>query len=160
MDAPVVAAVITAAVALLVGVGTVWQKWRSDRRDAWWKRAQWAIDKSLSRRPKVQSIGLLSMEIFSRDRAVTDLDVRVLKLAVQRAKAELEVAAQRAGADLAEATREMVEGEGGRSRAAYLSPEDRAAAARERAEAVEEAERAAARALDAINDRLGEASDA
>src|SRR3954447_19759911 len=86
MDAPVVAAAITAAVALLVGVGTVWQKWRSDRRDAWWKRAQWAIDKSLSRRPRVQSIGLLSMEIFSRDRAVTDLDVRVLKLAVQRAK--------------------------------------------------------------------------
>lgn len=33
-----------AAVALLVGWATIVQKRHSDRRDQWWKRAQWALD--------------------------------------------------------------------------------------------------------------------
>lgn len=33
-----------AAVALLVGWATIGQRRRSDRRDQWWKRAQWALD--------------------------------------------------------------------------------------------------------------------
>src|SRR4051812_23183517 len=51
------ATVIVAAVALLVGGATVWQKWRTDQRDAWWKRAHWAIDKSLSAHPVEREIG-------------------------------------------------------------------------------------------------------
>ena len=37
-----------AAVALLVGWGTIVQKRHSDRRDQWWKRVQWALDHAVT----------------------------------------------------------------------------------------------------------------
>jgi len=33
------------------------QKAKTDRRDAWWKRAQWAIDKSLSDDEQTRTVG-------------------------------------------------------------------------------------------------------
>jgi hypothetical protein len=48
-QAPVVAAVITASAVSLVGIGTVWQKWFTDQRDAWWKRAQWRSTRASAR---------------------------------------------------------------------------------------------------------------
>lgn len=42
-----IATAIAATVALIVGVGTVWQKKNADRRDQWWKRTEWALDWAL-----------------------------------------------------------------------------------------------------------------
>jgi hypothetical protein len=79
------ATLIVAAVALVVGSVTIWQKWRNDERDAWWKRAQWAIDKSLSADPNERNIGSEAMALFAFDSAVSDNDVRVLQVALRRA---------------------------------------------------------------------------
>lgn len=38
---------LAATVALIVGVATVRQRTKADRRDQWWKRAQWALDLAL-----------------------------------------------------------------------------------------------------------------
>jgi hypothetical protein len=83
-EASVIAAAIVGGMALLVGAVTVLQKSRNDRRDAWWKRAQWAIDKSLSRDAVERDIGNRAMGVFYRDPAVSDADVRVLREALLR----------------------------------------------------------------------------
>ena len=80
------ATLIVAAVALLVGGATIAQKWRNDRRDAWWKRAQWAIDKSLSAERVDRQIGAEAMGVLVQERfAVSKSDVRVLKIALLHA---------------------------------------------------------------------------
>lgn len=35
-------------VALVIGTGTVVQRWRADRGTHWWNRTQWALDLSLN----------------------------------------------------------------------------------------------------------------
>lgn len=85
-QAPVVAAVITAAVVFLVGFLTVMQKWRSDARQAWWTRAQWAIDKSLSPNPDEREVGSESMGVLVNAHfGVPNADIRVLEVALLRA---------------------------------------------------------------------------
>ncbi len=80
------ATVIVAAVALVVGFVTVWQRWLSDQRDAWWKRAQWAIDKSIGANPAEREIGSRSMHVLARAHAgVSAADLRVLEIALLRA---------------------------------------------------------------------------
>lgn len=37
-----------AIVALIIGIATVRQRNRADQRDQWWKRAQWALELTLS----------------------------------------------------------------------------------------------------------------
>jgi hypothetical protein len=80
-------ATLIAASVALIGVGiTVWQKWRADRRDAWWKRAEWAIDKSLSDDAAHREIGSETMGILVNEPfGGSDTDVRVLKIALLRA---------------------------------------------------------------------------
>lgn len=80
------ATVIVAAVALVVGGVTVAQKWRNDWREAWWKRAQWAIDKSLSANPDERDIGNQAMGILApKHFGISKADVRVLQVALLRA---------------------------------------------------------------------------
>lgn len=79
------ATVIVAAVALIVGAATITQKWRTDRIDAWWKRAQWAIDKSLRADPVERQIGNDAMGVLVNQRFIPKADVRVLKIALLRA---------------------------------------------------------------------------
>ena len=43
-----VATGVSALVALTVGLVTVRQRREADRRDQWWKRAQWALDRVMS----------------------------------------------------------------------------------------------------------------
>jgi len=76
------AAVLATVVALL----SLRQKANNDRRDAWWKRAQWAIDKSLSERPEDREVGLAAMLVLvAKEAKAAPADLRVLKPAVQRA---------------------------------------------------------------------------
>jgi hypothetical protein len=83
-------ATLMAAVVALTGVGaTVFQKWRSDRRDAWWKRAQWAIDKSLNAEPDVREIGNRAMLVLVNEKGVSDTDLEVLRAALVRAAVDV-----------------------------------------------------------------------
>ncbi len=91
------ATVIVAAVALLVGGVTVWQRWLADQRDAWWKRAQWAIDKSLSEDPVEREIGSESMGVLTHAQVgVSEADVRVLEIALLRAMVDVRNVGRRA----------------------------------------------------------------
>ena len=83
------ATVIAALVALVIGFGTVLQKWRSDRRDAWWKRAQWAIDKSLSKEADEREIGNRAMFVLANEKGVSDADLEVLRTALIRAAVDV-----------------------------------------------------------------------
>jgi hypothetical protein len=89
-QAPLIAAIITASVALLVGLAAAVLKWVSDQRDAWWKRAQWAIDKSLSAVPADREIGSESMAVLAHAHVgVSEADLRVLELALLRAMVDV-----------------------------------------------------------------------
>jgi hypothetical protein len=84
-QAAVIAALITGSAVGSIGIGTIWQKWRSDRRDAWWKRVQWAIDKSLSADPVEREIGNESMSALNQEHWLSKADRRVLQIALVRA---------------------------------------------------------------------------
>ncbi|MFF0150155.1 hypothetical protein [Micromonospora sp. NPDC005203] len=53
----------------LVGVGlTVWQKDRTDRRDQWWKRAQWSLDLARSQQKTDQVVGFSALVALASSR--------------------------------------------------------------------------------------------
>jgi hypothetical protein len=80
------ATVAAAAAALVIGFGTIRQKWRTDQRDAWWKRTQWAIDKSLSANPVEREIGARAIGILVNQRlGVPNSDAALLQPAAERA---------------------------------------------------------------------------
>lgn len=103
-------ATLVAALVALAGVGvTILQRWRSDQRDAWWKRAQWAIDKSLSADPSEREIGSRAIGILVTKRSgATVADVEVLRVAAERAFMDF-----RRGAAEHDAGRAAVEEPGG-----------------------------------------------
>ncbi len=61
------------------------QKAANDRREAWWKRAQWAIDKSLSEDPQTRQIGAEAMLVLANDPKAMRQDLDVLDAALVRA---------------------------------------------------------------------------
>jgi hypothetical protein len=82
---PALATLAVAAVALLVGVVTVWQRWAFDRRDALWQRSQWAIDRSLSPDPVQRSLGTEVVSLLLDSGDLTDDDRGVLVAAAEHA---------------------------------------------------------------------------
>jgi hypothetical protein len=83
--APLMAAGIVLIGTLIAAGITVRQKWKTDQRDAWWKRAQWAIDKSLSAEPNERDIGNLTIQILVQDeKGLSTSDIRVIKEAALR----------------------------------------------------------------------------
>ncbi len=64
---------------------TLAQKIRNDRRAAWWSRAQWAIDKSLSDDVQTRRVGTDAMQVLAQDRTATKPDLQVLDAALVRA---------------------------------------------------------------------------
>ena len=55
-----------------------------DRRQQWWVRAQWAVDKSLSADPVVRDLGVETLQLLA-DEPADRVDLAVLLLAVRRA---------------------------------------------------------------------------
>jgi hypothetical protein len=49
-----------------------------DRREAWWHRAQWAIDKSLSEDVAAREVGVEAMAILADDGSGTPVDLALL----------------------------------------------------------------------------------
>jgi hypothetical protein len=75
---------VPAAVAVGVAIGTVWQKHKTDKREAWWKRVQWAMEAAST--PGVEyelrrSMGLAMLNALLDERAATPED-QALILAV------------------------------------------------------------------------------
>lgn len=58
------ATLVVASVALFVGLRTVRQRDRADRRDQWWKRMQWATDLTLSDDPHRRELGYTVLEVL------------------------------------------------------------------------------------------------
>ena len=68
-----------AAVALVVGIATVRQKSKADRREQWWRRAQWAIDNATGEREAAVEAGLISMTHLIASPLATDGDIRLVR---------------------------------------------------------------------------------
>ncbi len=58
------------------------QKAANDRRDAWWKRAQWAMDHGLSTDPGIRLVGTEVMQVLILDGTATSPDLDVLAAAL------------------------------------------------------------------------------
>jgi hypothetical protein len=73
------ATALAAAVAFAVGVATVRQKSKADRRAEWWRRAQWAIDYATSDRDETVEAGLISMTHLIESTLAADEDIRLMR---------------------------------------------------------------------------------
>jgi hypothetical protein len=66
------ATLLTGAAVLVVGTSTILQKFRNDKRDQWWKRAQWAIDLALDEDNLRQATGFAAItHLASRSEATS-----------------------------------------------------------------------------------------
>lgn len=59
---------VAALVALVVGIVTIAQKNRADRRDQWWKRTQWALDAALDDDENRAAVGLAALTYLGESR--------------------------------------------------------------------------------------------
>ncbi len=73
------ATALAAAVAFVVGIVTVRQKSKADRRAEWWRRAQWAIDHATSDREEAVEAGLISMTHLIESTLATDEDIHLVR---------------------------------------------------------------------------------
>lgn len=76
--------IVVGGLAFVGAMAGLIQKQRADRHDAWWKRAQWAIDKSLSDDDQTRRVGLDAMLVLAQDRTATSADLDVLDTALVR----------------------------------------------------------------------------
>ncbi len=60
----------------LIATATVTQRYRADRRDQWWKRAQWALDLTLSDDEFSQIVGWAAIEQLTESRDANKADRR------------------------------------------------------------------------------------
>lgn len=72
------ATALTAAVALVIGVMTIRQKSHTDRREQWWKRVQWALDKATSGSESEQGVALAALTALLEDDTATPADATML----------------------------------------------------------------------------------
>lgn len=75
-------ALVAAGLVFLAAMLTLRQKTRHDRREAWWQRAQWAIDRSLSDDDRTRTVGTKAMIVLAADRTAPSSDLDVLDAAV------------------------------------------------------------------------------
>lgn len=73
-----VATAVTALVALNIGVVTVNQKRVADARDAWWGRAQWALEQSTSENVRARMAGQLALAYLAGSDLATEDDLALL----------------------------------------------------------------------------------
>jgi hypothetical protein len=77
--APVIAAVLAALIAFF----TLWQRRRADNRAEWWRRAQWALDASMSDEPKRAEMGQQAINLLGRSKLATPDDGVLLKIGTE-----------------------------------------------------------------------------
>lgn len=62
------APLIAAVVAGLIAAAALMQKRRADNRAEWWRRAQWALDASLSKESSKSELGQKAIEFLAKSR--------------------------------------------------------------------------------------------
>ncbi|WP_427007599.1 hypothetical protein [Pseudarthrobacter sp. H2] len=77
--APLIAAVIAAAIAF----AALWQRRRADNRAEWWRRAQWALDASISDQPTRAELGQQAINILGKSKLATPEDGVLLKIGTE-----------------------------------------------------------------------------
>jgi hypothetical protein len=79
------AAILLAGVlAGIVGLLTLRQKSLADRRAEWWRRAQWALDASLSDSAARAAMGVNVLEVLAVSDLATDDELEILDIAWQQ----------------------------------------------------------------------------
>lgn len=70
---------LAAVVALIVGLVAVVQKSRADRRDQWWKRAQWAIEQTFAADAEQQALGFRVLQVLGDSALASPEELRVFE---------------------------------------------------------------------------------
>ncbi|MFD3405379.1 hypothetical protein ACFWUU_32145 [Kribbella sp. NPDC058693] len=71
---------VPGAVAVGIAIGTIWQKNRADKRDAWWKRVQWAVEAATTPGPEYETrraAGVTALNTLV-DEAATEADEKLV----------------------------------------------------------------------------------
>jgi flagellar biogenesis protein FliO len=77
-------AVLAAAiVAAVVGLLSLRQKAQADNRSEWWRRAQWALDASLSRSRSEAEMGQKAIEILGQSELASREELALLKVGTE-----------------------------------------------------------------------------
>lgn len=79
------AVLVAAIVAAIVGLLSLRQKARADNRSEWWRRAQWALDASLSRSRSEAEMGQKAIEILGRSELASREELALLKVGTEDA---------------------------------------------------------------------------
>lgn len=70
---------LAAVVALIVGIIAVTQKSRADRRDQWWKRAQWAIEQTFKDNEEQQALGFRVLQVLGESKLAAPEEIQILE---------------------------------------------------------------------------------
>src|SRR4051794_7912883 len=70
---------LAAIVALIVGLVAVTQKSRADRRDQWWKRAQWAIEQTFKDDEEQQALRFRVLQVLGESKLAADEELLLLE---------------------------------------------------------------------------------
>lgn len=74
--------VVASGLAFSAAMLSLRQKAAHDRRDAWWKRAQWAIDHGLSTHSESRFVGTEAMQVLAQEPTTSASDMKVLDSAL------------------------------------------------------------------------------
>ena len=74
-----IATALAAVVALIVGIIAVTQKSKADRRDQWWKRAQWAIEQTFAEsNEEKQALGFRVLQVLADSKLASPEELLLL----------------------------------------------------------------------------------
>lgn len=76
------APLIAAVVAGLIAGAALWQKRRADNRSEWWRRAQWALDASITSGSQAE-MGQKAIELLGRSKLATKEELALLKIGTE-----------------------------------------------------------------------------
>jgi hypothetical protein len=74
-----IATALAAVVALIVGIIAVTQKSKADRRDQWWKRAQWAMEQTFKDNEEQQALGFRVLQVLGDSKLAADEELLLLE---------------------------------------------------------------------------------
>lgn len=74
--------VVASGLAFSAAMLSLRQKAAHDERDAWWKRAQWAMDHGLSDGPDRRFVGTEAMQVLAQEPTTSGPDTKVLEPAL------------------------------------------------------------------------------
>lgn len=81
-DLSPLATLVVATVALFVGLRTVRQRDRADRREQWWERARWATDLTLADDDHRRELGFDVLALLARSRLAAEEELDLLDVAL------------------------------------------------------------------------------